>query len=216
MLLAAGRGERLGEDIPKAFIELGGKSLLAHAVAAVEACPEIDGFVVAVPSGWASRAREQCSAAGKLIDVVTGGETRADSVRRALKAVPGDFDALVCHDVARPLAGPKLFSAVLSPLPDADAVVPVVPIADTIKRVQGEVVTETVDRTGLAAAQTPQAFRRSALEAGHADAVDSTDDAVLVERAGGKVVAIPGDPANMKLTTPDDVRIAAVLLGRHG
>jgi 2-C-methyl-D-erythritol 4-phosphate cytidylyltransferase len=216
VLLAAGRGERLGEDVPKAFVELGGKSLLAHAVAAVEGCPEIDGFVIAVPDGWTAAARQLCSSADKLIDVVTGGETRAGSVRVALRAVPRDFDAVVCHDVARPLAGPKLFSAALAALSDADAVVPVLPIADTVKRVDGEAVIETIDRTGLAAAQTPQAFRRLVLEAAHADAVDATDDAALVERTGGRVIAIAGDPLNLKVTTPDDMRIAAALLGRHG
>ena len=216
LLLAGGRGERLGEDLPKAFVEFGGRSLLAHAVAAVDGCPEIDGFVVAAPGGWLPAAREACSASGKLIDVVEGGETRAGSVRRALEALPKEFDAVICHDVARPLAGPKLFSAVLAALPEGDAVVPVVPIADTLKRTRGEAVLETVDRTGLAAAQTPEAFRRSVLEAAHAGGAEATDDAALVERAGGKVVAIPGDPANIKLTTPEDIRIAAALLGRHG
>ena len=140
------------------------------------------------------------------------------SVRRAVEALPAEFDAVVCHDVARPLAGPKLFAAAVEALAGADGVVPVVPIVDTVKRVRDMAVTETIDREGLAAAQTPQAFRRVALEAAHASAPDqsATDDAVLVERAGGTIRAIPGDPLNLKITTPDDLWIATALLGRHG
>ncbi|HEV3474039.1 MAG TPA: 2-C-methyl-D-erythritol 4-phosphate cytidylyltransferase [Actinomycetota bacterium] len=218
LLLAAGRGERLGADVPKAFLEIGGRTLLAYAVGAIEDCPEVDGFVVAVPVGRERLARDLCSGSGKLLDVVTGGDTRTASTRRALEALPAEFDAVVCHDVARPLTGPKIFSAVLGALADADGVVPVVPIADTVKRVRDGVVTETVDRAGLSAVQTPQAFRREALEDAHARVPDeqATDDAVLVERAGGKVIAVAGDPTNIKVTTPDDVSVAAALLGRHG
>jgi 2-C-methyl-D-erythritol 4-phosphate cytidylyltransferase len=218
LLLAAGRGERLGEQVPKAFLELGEQALLAHAAAAVEECPAIDAFVVAAPAGWERAAAELVAGSPKLLRVVTGGETRMASVRRAVEALPAEFDAVVCHDVARPLAGPKLFAAAVEALAAADGVVPVVPIVDTVKRVRDMAVTETIDREGLAAAQTPQAFRRVALEAAHASAPDqsATDDAVLVERAGGTIRAIPGDPLNLKITTPDDLWIATALLGRHG
>jgi 2-C-methyl-D-erythritol 4-phosphate cytidylyltransferase len=212
LLLGAGRGERLGGGLPKAFLALGGRPLLEHAVTTVESCPEIDGFVAAVPPGWVDRARALVDPSPKLLGVVEGGRTRQESVRAALGAVPPRYDAIVCHDVARPLASPKLFSAVLAPLDRADGAIPVIPVSDTVKRVRAELVVATVDRHDLALAQTPQAFRRAALERGHRKAGHATDDAALVEAADLRVAVVPGEPTNVKITVPSDLRVAEALL----
>jgi 2-C-methyl-D-erythritol 4-phosphate cytidylyltransferase len=137
---------------------------------------------------------------------VVGGATRSDSVRAGLDAVPDDADVVVVHDAARPAARASMFEAVIAAVrAGADAAIPGVPVTDTIKRVDGQVVVDTLDRSTLVAVQTPQAFAAAALRAAHADAGDATDDAALVERRGGRVVVVPGDASNRKLTTPDDV-----------
>jgi 2-C-methyl-D-erythritol 4-phosphate cytidylyltransferase len=137
---------------------------------------------------------------------VEGGATRSDSVRAGLAAVPDDADVVVVHDAARPAATIALFDAVIDAVrAGADAAIPGVPVTDTIKRVEGELVVETPDRSSLVAVQTPQAFRAEALRSAHADAGDATDDAALVERRGGRVVVVPGDASNRKLTAPEDV-----------
>jgi 2-C-methyl-D-erythritol 4-phosphate cytidylyltransferase / 2-C-methyl-D-erythritol 2,4-cyclodiphosphate synthase len=220
ILLAAGRGERMEAEQPKAFIELGGRTLLERSVATAQGCPEIDGFVVVAPAGHEARARSLAGSA-KVVEVVTGGETRQASVRRGLEALPGGFDTVICHDVARPLAVPALFSMVLPVSDPWDGVIPVVAVVDTLKRIEGQAVLETVDRGGLAGAQTPQAFRRSALEAAHRDAeaagIDASDDAALLERSGFRVRVTEGDPLNIKITRKRDLETAEALLRlRHG
>jgi 2-C-methyl-D-erythritol 4-phosphate cytidylyltransferase len=139
--------------------------------------------------------------------VVAGGETRSDSVRCGLAAVPPEADIVVVHDAARPLAGPELFGAVVAAVEaGADGAVPGVPVVDTIKRVgPGEVVVETLDRGALVAVQTPQAFRAASLRAAHGGGADATDDAALVEARGGRVVVVPGDERNRKITVPADL-----------
>lgn len=215
ILLAAGTGERLGGEVPKALIDLAGRSLLDRAVSAVAAAAGISGYVVAAPPG---REDEIGAAASgdRFLAVVTGGDTRQASVALALEALPGAFDAVVCHDVARALASPALFDRVLEALSGADGVVPVLPVVDTVKRVEGSRVVETVPRESLGLAQTPQAFRRAALEDAHRRARDEgfqgTDDAALLERASRRVVTVPGEPSNLKITEPADlVRAEAVL-----
>jgi 2-C-methyl-D-erythritol 4-phosphate cytidylyltransferase len=212
LLLAGGRGERMGMGQPKAFLRLAGRTLLERAVATVEECADIEGFVVAAPPGDED-AVEDLARSSKLLAVTSGGETRQGSVRGALRALPDPFEAVVCHDVARPLAAPELFSEVLAALGAADGAIPVVPVADTVKRVLDGGVLETVSRDDLAMAQTPQAFRRRSLEAAHAAATTAlTDDAALLELAGYRVTTVPGDPTNLKITHPDDLRVAEALL----
>ncbi len=217
LLAAAGRGERLGGRLPKAFVEIAGEPLLAHAVRTLGACPGVEGFVVAAPQGMEDETKAIADGP-KLLGVVTGGATRQDSVARALEAAPPGFDAVVCHDVARPLATPDLFAAVLEALDSADGAVPGVRVPDTVKRVAEGRVAETVPRAGLVLAQTPQAFRRGPLERAHRaaaeDGFEATDDAMLLERAGYSVVVVPGDPANVKITGPGDLERAAALLRR--
>jgi 2-C-methyl-D-erythritol 4-phosphate cytidylyltransferase len=147
---------------------------------------------------------------------VTGGATRAHSGRAGLAVVPASADVVLVHDAARPLATEALFAAVIDAVRDgADGAVPGLPVADTIKRVDGDRVIETVPRDDLVAVQTPQAFRADALRAAHRDRADGTDDAALIERDGGKVVVVPGDPANVKVTAPDDLELVAMLQARR-
>lgn len=203
IVVAAGRGERLGS--PKQFLVVGSSRLVDHAVAAASAtCDEV---VVVLPAnqGWDGAAVTSC---------VAGGKTRAESVRAGLAALSADVEIIVVHDAARPLATPELFSLVIDVVHSgADAAVPAVLITDTIKRVQSDRVVETVDRSGLVATQTPQAFRSSVLRAAHENSPEATDDAALVEAAGGRVVVVTGDARNLKVTTLADVAIVEALLG---
>jgi 2-C-methyl-D-erythritol 4-phosphate cytidylyltransferase len=146
--------------------------------------------------------------------VVAGGSTRSESVRAGLAAVPTSATVICVHDAARPLASAALYEAVIDAvLAGADAAVPGVAVSDTIKVVAGgAVVVETLDRGSLVAVQTPQAFRATSLRAAHANAGEGTDDAALVERAGGRVVVVPGEPNNLKITVPDDLDRARVLV----
>jgi 2-C-methyl-D-erythritol 4-phosphate cytidylyltransferase len=208
IVLAAGSGDRLGTPRPKAFIELGGRPLLVHAVGAALACPGIEMVVVAAPAGGEDLAHAMIEPLGAHA-LVTGGATRRASVRGALEAVPLEAGAIVCHDAARPFATPALFTRVLEALGGADGVVPVVPVPDTVKRVDGGLVLGTVPRETLALAQTPQAFVASALRTAHERAEDDgaevTDDAAALERAGFRVRTVPGELGNFKITTPEDL-----------
>jgi 2-C-methyl-D-erythritol 4-phosphate cytidylyltransferase len=146
-------------------------------------------------------------------DGITGGATRSESVRRGLDAVPAEADIIVIHDAARPLASAALFDAVIAAVRDgADGAIPGVAVTDTVKRVDGSRVVETLDRATLVAVQTPQAFKAAALRDAHAAGGEATDDAALVEAAGGTVVVVPGEARNIKITTPADLRVAEALL----
>jgi 2-C-methyl-D-erythritol 4-phosphate cytidylyltransferase len=211
VLVAAGGGTRLGADRPKAFIGLGDEVLLARPLRMLDDHPALDGIVLVVPEGWEEPATLLADdlAAGKVAAAVVGGASRSESVAAGLAAVPDDADLLVVHDAARPFASADLVSRVLEALGDADAAIPGVPVTDTVKRVDGGLVTETLDRERLVAVQTPQAFRAGALRDAYAraagDLAGATDCASLVARAGGRVAVVAGEPANMKITTPEDL-----------
>lgn len=215
IVLAAGSGERLGFATPKAFVALGGRTMLAHAVEAALASRAIDLAVVTAPMGSEDLAHAICEPFGAHA-VVTGGASRTASVRAALEVVPADAAVVVCHDAARALAPPSLFTAVVGALEGWDGVVPVVPVPDTVKRVRGEDVLGTEPREGLALAQTPQAFGASALRGAHARAADAglefTDDAAALEWAGYRVRAIPGETRNFKITSVEDLERAEALM----
>ena len=206
LLVAAGSGERLGASRPKAFVVLAGRPMLEWSLDALRAAG-LEDVVVALPPGEAAPP----GAIG-----VEGGATRSDSVRRALAAAPAS-DAVVVHDAARPLVDPALFAAALGALGDADAAVAAAQVTDTVKEAGDDHrVTATLDRRRLWAIQTPQAFRRDALERA-LDVPDdvlaaATDDAWLVERAGGRVVVVPAPASNFKVTTPHDLALAEFLL----
>lgn len=211
MLVAAGAGERLGIDRPKAFAVLAGRPLLAESLDRLDRCPWIDAIVVAAPAGWEepSILLSEELAATKVVACVTGGETRAESVRAALADVPDDALVVLVHDAARPLVDDAVVERVLGPLAEGfDGAVPALPIPDTVKRVEDGRVVETVDREGLVSAQTPQAFLASALRGAYARNLSgATDCASLVERAGGRVAVVEGSPRLLKVTSPEDLAL---------
>jgi len=212
LIVAAGRGERLGSDRPKALVTLGGRPMLEWSVATLRSVREIERIVVALPADALDAAPEGTIA-------VAGGSVRSESVREALRAC-GSGDPVVVHDAARPLAPAALFEQALAQLEasGADAVIAAAPVSDTIKEVgDRQAVARTLDRSRLWAVQTPQVFRREALERALLGADDevlagATDDAWLIERAGGRVEVIPSAPGNIKVTTPTDLKLAELLL----
>jgi 2-C-methyl-D-erythritol 4-phosphate cytidylyltransferase len=213
LLVAAGAGERLGEERPKAFVRLGDLPLLAESLRRLEESSWIDAIVIAVPAAWEEPAillAEELSAT-KVVAAVTGGATRADSVRLALVEVPDDALVVLVHDAARPLISAELIERVLAPLSEGwDGVVPGLAVVDTLKRVRVDVVVETVDRTGLYGAQTPQAFLASVLRRAYAAELGAaTDCAALVEAIGGRVTIVEGDPRLVKVTTKADLDLVA-------
>jgi 2-C-methyl-D-erythritol 4-phosphate cytidylyltransferase len=205
IVVAAGSSTRFGR--PKQFADLAGRPVLHWSVEAARAA--CGGVVVVLPAADAAVEVPGADA------VQVGGLTRSDSVRAGLAAVPAAAEIIVVHDAARPLAPPALWSAVVAEIKGgADAAIPGVAVTDTIKRVSATGVIETLDRSQLVAVQTPQAFRASALRAAHAGAAHATDDAALIEAAGGRVVVVAGNPDNIKLTGPGDLEVLALLLTR--
>lgn len=216
LIVAAGRGERLGLERPKALVTLAGRPMLEISVAALRALPEVESIVVALPAGALDAAPP-----GTL--AVAGGSVRSESVKRALVAAPPG-DPVLVHDAARPLAGTELFAAALSELErsGADAVIAATPVTDTIKQVaaDGATVTGTVARERLWAVQTPQVFRRAALERALLEATAeelaaATDDAWLIERAGGTVRVLQAPAGNLKVTTAIDLQLAELLMSER-
>jgi 2-C-methyl-D-erythritol 4-phosphate cytidylyltransferase len=216
IVVAAGSGDRLGADRPKAFVGLGGRPLLAESLERLESSDWVDAIVVAAPEGWEEPAillAEELGA-GKVAQAVTGGATRAQSVRRALAEVPEDAAAVLVHDAARPLLPPDVIDRVLEPLGEGwDGAVPVLPLADTIKRVERDAIAETVARDGLVAAQTPQAFVAETLRVAlEGDVASASDCASLVEARGGRVKAVAGHPQLLKVTTEQDLQLVEAML----
>jgi 2-C-methyl-D-erythritol 4-phosphate cytidylyltransferase len=216
VLAAAGRGERLGSDRPKAFARLGGRPLLAESLERLEASEWIDQIVIAAPPDWEepSILVAEEIAATKVSSAVTGGATRSESVRRALEDVPAEAAVVLVHDAARPLLPEEVIERVLAPLSEGwDGVVPALPLADTVKRVEHDRVVETLTRSGLVAVQTPQAFLADVLRRAVAgDVASATDCSSLVEAGGGRVKWVEGDPELLKVTDARDLaRVEAML-----
>ncbi|MGH3017156.1 MAG: 2-C-methyl-D-erythritol 4-phosphate cytidylyltransferase [Gaiellaceae bacterium] len=216
VIVAAGSGDRLAADRPKAFARLGDRPLLAESLERLDRSEWVDGIVVACPEGWEEPAillAEELGAS-KVAQAVTGGASRAESVRLCVNEVPPDAVALLVHDAARPLLAEDVITRVLEPLGEGwDGAVPALPVADTIKRVEGDKVAETLARDGLMAAQTPQAFVAAVLRTALAGDLDAASDcASLVEASGGRVKVVDGDPRLLKVTTPQDLRVLEALL----
>jgi len=216
VLAAAGRGERLGSDRPKAFARLGGRPLLAESLERLEGSDWIDFIVIAAPAEWEEPAillAEELGA-GKVSSVVTGGASRSESVREAMAEVADDAAVVLVHDAARPLLPDEVIERVLAPLSEGwDGVVPGLPLSDTVKRVEGGRVVETLSRGELAAVQTPQAFLTSILrEALRDDVADASDCASLVEARGGRVKVVEGDRRLLKVTSPEDLAVVEAWL----
>jgi 2-C-methyl-D-erythritol 4-phosphate cytidylyltransferase len=210
VLVAAGRGERLGGDRPKAFARLGELPLLAEPLRRLDECEQVDAVVVVAPAGWEEPAillAEELGAA-KVAACVAGGETRSASVRAGLAEVPDDAAVVLVHDAARPFLPGGIVALLLEALAEGfDGAVPGLPVADTVKRVRGGTVVETPPRDELVAVQTPQAFAAAALRA--AAAGEGSDCASLVEAAGGRVRVVPGDERLLKVTTAADLERVA-------
>jgi 2-C-methyl-D-erythritol 4-phosphate cytidylyltransferase len=219
VLAAAGSGERLGADRPKAFVRLGGRVLLAESLGRLDASDWIDAIVVAAPPGWEEPAillAEELGC-GKVSACVAGGASRAESVRNALAEVAHNAAVVVVHDAARPLLDDGVIERVVTALNEGwDGAVPVLPVADTIKRVDGDRVVETLARDELRAVQTPQAFIASVLrEAMAGDVSSASDCASLVEARGGRVKVVAGDARLVKVTDAKDLELVAGHLGQR-
>lgn len=212
VLAAAGSGERLGADRPKAFAPLGGRPLLAESLERLEASAWVDAIVVAAPAGWEEPAillAEELGC-GKVARAVTGGAARGESVRIALDEVPEDAAAVVVHDAARPLLPEVVLERVLGALAEGwDGAVPALPVADTVKRVRDGVVAATLARDELVSVQTPQAFVASLFREACAsgDVAAASDCASLVEARGGRVRVVEGDPRLLKVTDARDLEL---------
>jgi 2-C-methyl-D-erythritol 4-phosphate cytidylyltransferase len=210
ILAAAGSGDRLGLDRPKAFAPLNDRPLIAESLERLDASGWIEGIVVAAPPEW----EEPCIlvaeeiAAGKVAETVTGGQTRSESVRNALAQVPEGAAVVLVHDAARPLVTDEVIERVVTGLEEGwDGAVPTLPVSDTVKRVDGEAVAETIDREGLVIVQTPQAFLADVLRRAVESGREASDCAALVEVAGGRVRAVQGDPRLLKVTEPADLEL---------
>jgi 2-C-methyl-D-erythritol 4-phosphate cytidylyltransferase len=212
IVAAAGRGDRLGVGRPKAFAALRGRPLLAESLERLDAFDWIDAIVVAAPEGWEEPSVLLAEELGcsKVSSCITGGPTRAESVRLALAEVPEDAAVALVHDAARPLVTEEVVRRVLEPLGEGwDGAVPGLPVSDTVKRVRDGAVVETVPRDDLVAVQTPQAFVAPVLRRAAAGGRDASDCAALVERAGGRVKVVPGDQRLLKVTEPSDLDLIA-------
>ncbi len=211
VLVAAGKGERLAAGRPKAFVRLAGRPLLAESLERLEASDWLDGIVVVCPPEWEEPAillAEELGC-GKVAAAVTGGPSRAESVRLGVAEVPAEAAAVLVHDAARPLLPEEVIERVLLALGEGwDGAVPGLPPTDTIKRVEGDRVLETLPRQVLAAVQTPQAFAAPILRAAlQGEIAGASDCASLVEARGGRVKVVPGDRRLLKVTTADDLAV---------
>jgi 2-C-methyl-D-erythritol 4-phosphate cytidylyltransferase len=220
IVVAAGSGERLGADRPKAFVRLGGRTMLAWSLAMLDDHDLVDGIVMVVPEEYEERASlladDLC--ATKIAAAVPGGATRPQSVAAGLACVPEGAAYVLVHDAARPLAPPEVVDRVVAALRGgAEGVVPALPLADTVKRLGPDgSVAETLERAALRAVQTPQGFPAAVLrEALAADLGDATDCASMVERLGRPVVCVAGDERAFKITTPADLERAGQLARAH-
>jgi 2-C-methyl-D-erythritol 4-phosphate cytidylyltransferase/2-C-methyl-D-erythritol 2,4-cyclodiphosphate synthase len=221
IVVAAGMGERLGSDRPKAFVKFGERTLVAASLETFEEHDGVDGIIVAVPEGFETDMSLIADdiGAGKIAAAVPGGATRAESVANALACLPDSAHFVLVHDAARPLVDEALIDRVMHGLAEgADGVVPALPVTDTVKRLGADgSVSETFDRSSLRAVQTPQGFPverlRAAIQAAAGELAAATDCASLVEAAGGRVVCVEGDPRNLKITTPEDLARALELAG---
>jgi 2-C-methyl-D-erythritol 4-phosphate cytidylyltransferase len=215
ILAAAGSGDRLGADRPKAFVRLGDQPMLGESLGRLDSSEWVDAIVVAAPPGWEEPAillAEQLGCS-KVSSCVTGGSTRGESVRLALAEVPRDAAAILVHDAARPFIDDAVIERVLTALGEGwDGAVPVLPVPDTVKRVQGERAVETLDRDSLRLVQTPQAFVADVFRAAFGGDVSSASDcASLIEARGGSVKVVPGDPRLAKITDAVDLERVSAL-----
>ncbi|MDZ7291198.1 MAG: 2-C-methyl-D-erythritol 4-phosphate cytidylyltransferase [candidate division KSB1 bacterium] len=219
IVVAAGQGRRFGSDLPKQFLLLQNRPIIVHALERFERAPGISQIILVTASEWV----EYCGCEiverfhfTKVGAIVPGGKERQDSVYAGLQALPTAHDIVVVHDAVRPLFSLGLLEKVIKACATFDACVPGLPSRDTIKRIEGEHVIETVTRDTLRLVQTPQAFRCQTLlhafEQARAANFYSTDEAALIEKFGGRVTWVEGEETNLKITTPRDLQIAELFL----
>jgi 2-C-methyl-D-erythritol 4-phosphate cytidylyltransferase len=216
LLPAAGKGERAGGDGPKQFRAIAGVPLLLRAIRPFASHPRVREIVVALPAAEAADPPDWlASVLGERLRIVAGGATRADSVRRALAALDAACTIVLVHDAARPFVSAAEIDGVIAAAEQGAGALAAVPVSDTLKHSRdGRAVDGTTPRAGLYRALTPQGFPRGLLAAAYeaaGAAIDATDDAALVEAAGGRVVLVPGRTTNIKVTTPDDFVLAEAL-----
>jgi 2-C-methyl-D-erythritol 4-phosphate cytidylyltransferase len=221
IIVAAGSGARLGSSLPKAFVSLEGRAMLFYSLRTLAEVSLISELVLAVPAGMELAARGLVTEAGLKVPVkiVPGGKERQDSVRIALALTSAEAELAVVHDAARPFASAELFQQCVERAQAHGAAIAAIPVADTLKRAAQDLrITETMARAGLWQAQTPQAFSRKLLLRAHEEAahqrITATDDADLVQQLGNAVEIVQGSPANLKITTPDDLMLAEALAAR--
>ena len=216
---AAGAGTRMGGRQPKQYLALGGVPLLVHTLRVLAPCPSLEGVVIAVPVDRisATRALLRRFRVPRVVAVVAGGAERQDSVRLGLEAAPPEPAWIVVHDAVRPFITPELVERVLAAARIPGAATCGWPVRETVKSVRDSLIEKTLPREGLWLTQTPQAFRRELLQEAHdkaaRDGVRATDDAMLIERLGGRVAMVQGLAQNIKITTPEDLKTARGLLG---
>jgi len=222
IVLAAGRGTRMGSAVPKQYLAVGGRPVLLHSLQRLEESPAVQDVILVVGSGELDRVREMLAPYGlnKLRQIVPGGEERSHSVYQGLKALPEDCAWVVVHDGVRPFFTPALLERVIAAAQSHGAAVPGVPVKDTIKVCDERgLVIHTPPRSSLWAVQTPQAFRRDWLAEAHEKArqqgITATDDAGLLERLGRPVQVVEGEYTNIKITTPEDLALAAWIWERR-
>ena len=219
---AGGAGARMGAQRPKQYLVLGGAPILIHTARALARCRSLEGLIVAAPPDRVDVTRALLARfrVPRVLAVVAGGEERQDSVRLGLEAVPPEAAWVVVHDGVRPFATPEVVDRVLAAARVPGAATCGWPVRETVKRVRDKVVEATLPREGLWLTQTPQAFRRALLVEAHVkaahDGYRATDDAMLIERLGGRVAMVEGLPQNLKITTPEDLKAARAWLGRRG
>jgi 2-C-methyl-D-erythritol 4-phosphate cytidylyltransferase len=223
VVVAAGTGTRMGTRESKQYLQLGGKPVIVHALEALEAAKRVDTIVMVVGAADIEQCRGYVREYGlrKIHTIVAGGKERQDSVYRGLLALPSDIDWVMVHDGVRPFIREQLVEACWQAVREHEAVIPAVAVKDTVKVVDASgYIVSTPDRQSLRAVQTPQAFRLSLLLEAHrraqSEGFEGTDDAMLVERLGTKVMVVEGDYRNIKLTTPDDLVWAKAYLGQEG
>jgi 2-C-methyl-D-erythritol 4-phosphate cytidylyltransferase len=218
IIVAAGSGTRLGHSEPKAFVELGSHPLLYYSLRTIRDVAPVTEVIVALPAGKEPAARQAAQQARLRIPIkmTPGGPERQDSVRIALSVVSAESGVVLVHDAARPFAAAEVFRACIEAAARSGGAIAAIPVADTLKEAAQGVINATRPREGLFAAQTPQAFRREMLVAGHCAGatrpMPATDDAFLVEQLGSQVEIVAGSALNFKITTPEDLRLARALI----
>ena len=217
IVLAAGSGQRVGSDVPKQFLPLRGRPMIHLCLEVFETSPAVDSLVVALPAGDTSK-HPDLEEFSKVAAQVPGGETRQASLQNALDQLPGDTETVMVHDAARPLVERSLIDALLAALDDTcDGAIPAIRLEDTIKKVsEDRLVEQEMDRRSVWRVQTPQVFRRAALEDAVAKAIESgleaTDCSQMLTSAGYRVRVVDGDPLNIKVTHAADLWLAEQVL----